>query len=92
MTQIKPTIKAKIGYTVHRVKNLDTGEVAHAVYDGDTPVMLAKQRSRASYIDERKGNEAFELCEVFETVDHRRYLYWRDNEIDQDYITFWGVI
>jgi hypothetical protein len=84
---IKPTISARIGYKVRRVKNLETGETKFGVYDGDHLIMVADQMSVEAFDDAQENNEAFNLCEVFTTIAGNIFAYWRDEELDEDYIT-----
>lgn len=84
---IKPTISARIGYRVRGVKNLETGETKFGVYDGDHLVMVADRMSVETFDDAQENNEAFNLCEVFKTVKGNTFVYWRDEEVDGDYLT-----
>ena len=84
---MKPTIEAKIGYRVRNVRNVITGQKGICVYDGEEPIFVAKKKSVEEFKDEARQNEAFELCEVFITTKGNTFAYWRDNEIDADYIT-----
>lgn len=84
---MRNTIKPKDGYHVKKVKLIDTGEVRYRIDDGEQPLLIAKKRSWDDYLDEKEGNECFHMCEVFTTVKGNQYIYWRDEEIDADYIT-----
>lgn len=84
---IKPTIAARIGYKVRRVKNLETAETKFGVYDGDHLIMVADQMSVEEFNDAKENNEAYNLCEVFTTVAGNVFAYWRDEELDEDYLT-----
>lgn len=84
---IKPTISARIGYRVKRVKNLETGETKLGLYDGDRLIMVADRMSVEEFDDAQENNEAFNLCEVFRTVKGNTFVYWRDEETDSDYLT-----
>lgn len=88
---IKPTISARIGYKVRRVKNLETGETKFGVYDGDHLIMVADQMSVEAFDDAQENNEAFNLCEVFTTIAGNIFAYWRDEETGIDYITKIGA-
>ena len=92
---MKTTIKAKIGYHVKRSNRIDEVgklmgyDTPALLLDGDDPVMIAGIRSYVDYQDElvRSGNEAAVLCEVFKTIKGNIFAYWRDNEVDKDYLT-----
>ena len=84
---MRDTIKAKDGYRVKEVKNIITGEVGYRIDDGCNPVFVAQKRSYEDYKDEERQNEMFRFCEVFTTVKGNRFTYWRDDELDADYIT-----
>lgn len=84
---IKPTISARIGYRVRGVKNLETGETKFGVYDGDRLIMVADRMSVEEFDNAQENNEAFNLCEVFTTVAGNVFVYWRDEETDDDYLT-----
>lgn len=85
----KDTIKAINGYRVLICKDKENGEhsTKRAVYDGTMFVMFAERKGAGDFIDNALENECFELCEVFTTERGGRYVYWRDNELDEDYIT-----
>lgn len=84
---MRDTIKAKDGYRVKKVKNIITGEGGYRIDDGCNPVFVAQKRSYEDYKDEERQNEMFRFCEVFTTVKGNRFIYWRDDELDADYIT-----
>lgn len=84
---MKDTIKAKDAYHVVKVKNLITGESGYRIDDGYNTLFVAKMRSFADYVDEKYQNECFDFCEVFTTAEGKQFVYWRDTEIDADYIT-----
>lgn len=84
---MRTTITAKIGYRVKQVKNLETGETKLGLYDGDHLIMVADRMSVEEFDDAQENNEAFNLCEVFTTVAGNIFVYWRDEEIDEDYLT-----
>lgn len=84
---MRSTITAKIGYRVKRVVNVITGEHALMVYDGNQPIMVAHAATVEEYTDNRENNEAFCLCEIFKTVKGNTFAYWRDEEVDGDYLT-----
>jgi len=81
------TIKAKDGYRVVKVKNIITDEEGYRIDDGRTPLFVAQKRSCEDYKDEKRQNEMFRFCEIFTTVKGNQFIYWRDDEIDADYIT-----
>ena len=84
---MRNTIKAKDGYRVVKVKNIITGEEEYRIDDGCNPLVVAQMRSYEDYKDEERQNEMFRRCEVFTTVDGNQFIYWRDEETDEDYIT-----
>ena len=89
MRKRKDTIQPKVCYWIGSNREIKEkfGENAKALMDGQTLVMVCKLRTLEDFEDERKGNECFELCEIFTTQKGNRYYYWRDNETDEDYIT-----
>lgn len=84
---MRDTIKAKDGYHIVKVKNIITGEEGWRIDDGGTPLFVAQKRSYEDYLYEKDDNEMFNLCEIFTTVKGNQFIYWRDEEIDADYIT-----
>lgn len=85
---MKVTITAKIGYTVRVIRRFNSDVIVGlALYDGDHLVMDAKYATVDEYIDNRATNESFRLCEIFKTVKGNTFAYWRDDELDEDYIT-----
>lgn len=84
---MRDTIKAKNGYKVVKVRNIITGEEGYRIDDGAKPLFVAKKISWEDYKDEKEQNECFHQCEVFTTEKGNQFIYWRDEEIDADYIT-----
>lgn len=84
---MRNTIKARVAYRVVKVRNIITGEEAYRIDDGITPLFVAHKRTYEDYLDEKINSEMFRFCEVFTTVKGNQYIYWRDDEIDADYIT-----
>lgn len=84
---MRDTIKAKDGYHVVKVRNIATGEEGYRIDDGCNPLFVAQKRSYEDYKDEERQNEMFRRCEVFTTVKGNQFIYWRDEEIDANYIT-----
>lgn len=84
---MKDTIKAKYGYTVTKVKNIMTGETAYIIRDGSKNLFIAQKVSEEDYKAEKEQNEAYYFCETFTTIEGDQFIYWRDNELDEDYIT-----
>ena len=62
-------------------------DMVRVVADGEDVIMFALLVSYADYLEEKEGNECFHLCEVFTTRKGNQYIYWRDEEIDEDRIT-----
>lgn len=84
---MKDTIKAKEEYRVVKVRNIITGEEGYRIDDGAQPLFVAQKRTWEDYKDEKEQNECFNQCEVFTTAKGNQFIYWRDEEIDADYIT-----
>lgn len=84
---MRNTIKAKNGYRVVKVRNIITGKEGWRIDDGSEPLFVAQKRTYEDYQDEKRQNECFKQCEVFTTVKGNQFIYWRDEEIDVDYIT-----
>ena len=84
---MEDTIKAIYGYRVVKVRNIDTGEDAYRICDGCNQLFIAHKRSYDDYKDDESNNEMFRRCEVFTTIKGNQFIYWRDEEIDEDYIT-----
>jgi len=92
---MKDTIKAKIGYTVqYGVKkgfratttNVTT-KIYGTLYDGENQLMTAEMRTLKDYKEESKDNECFCFMEKFTTTKGKEFIYWRDEEINKDYLT-----
>ena len=86
---MKDTIRAKTGYRLVTASQLKEryGEGIRILKDGDEPIMVCYIRSYADYVDEKRQNECFCEYEVFTTQKGNQYIYWRDEEIDRDFIT-----
>lgn len=84
---MRNTIKAKYGYRVRKVVNIDTGDEGFGVYDGSNLLFVGTKRPYSEYKDDERNNEMFRFCEIFTTVKGNQFIYWRDEEIDEDYIT-----
>lgn len=82
------TIHAKDVYRVYRLKGEPEPQYA-LLKDGKEPVMLAEIRSYYDYQDEVKfhGNECAHACECFVTAKGNKWIYWRDEETDEDFLT-----
>lgn len=80
---MKITIKAKNGYIVRKVSREQ-----YAVLDGDKLVMYCARVSMSEYHEMLKctDGDGYEFCECFETVKGNKFIYFRDNEFDIDYI------
>ena len=82
---MKNTIAPKYEYIVKRLK-----PSVVSLYDGVKFIMNAELRTYKDFIEERDGNEMFNWCETFiATYDDKQvqFVYWRDEEIDEDYLT-----
>lgn len=84
---MKNTIKAKNGYRVKKAKNIRTGEEVCAILDGVDILFVAYERTYDDYKEEERNNEMFNRCEIFTTVKGNQFIYWRDEELDADYVT-----
>lgn len=84
---MKDTIQAKEAYRIVKVRNIITGEEGWRVDDGYIPLFVAQKRSYGDYHTEKRNNECFRQCEIFTTAKGNQFIYWRDEEIDADYIT-----
>ena len=84
---MKNTITAKVGYWIGKEPGLDKSSTRRVLLDGQTPIMFCDVVPYERYKEEARDNECFEKCEVFTTQKGNQYIYWRDNELDEDYIT-----
>ena len=89
MKNYKITIKAKTGY--HVKSFVDTqlkykGRKIRFLYDGDQAIMSAFDMSYEDFLDNLEENEMFGYLEVFKTMKGNKFIYARDNEIDEDYL------
>ncbi len=89
---MKDTIKAKERYWIGSNQTIrqEYGNDAKALMDGQKAVMICIKKTLEDYEYNRRENECFEKCEVFTTDKGKQYIYWRDNELDEDYITLIG--
>lgn len=85
---MRNTIEAKHGgYHCRKLyRNEEHTDFIYMVMDGEQPVMYANPVDWKFYISEKEGNECFNLCEVFTTIKGNQFIYFRDEEIDVDYI------
>ena len=90
--QTADTIQPKSAYGIYFLPNDKRTEYpdnARLLLDGQTPVMLCYKRDYSEMVAEMGDNECFELCEIFSTWN-KKVAYWRDNELDEDYISIIG--
>ena len=89
---MRDTIKAKERYWIgsNQMIKYEYGNDARALLDGQNVVMICIKQPLEVYEYNRRENECFEKCEVFTTDNGKQYIYWRDNELDEDYITLIG--
>lgn len=83
---MKITIKAKTGYRVRKCTHRETGETWAKLFDGEDLIMIAKFISKAELQNETRDNEAFHICEVFLTAKGNKFVYARDEEVDEDFL------
>lgn len=85
---MKNTIKARNGaFHVRKVVNILTGEEGYRVDDGEQSLFVAVKAPYRIYLYNRRNNEEFVQLEIFTTAIGNQFIYWRDNELDIDYIT-----
>ena len=83
---MRNTIKAKVGYVIWSKKSKPNKVI---VCDGDDVLFEGERRSWEDYKNEvlDYGNEMAHKVEVFTTVKGNQFIYWRDEETDEDFIT-----
>lgn len=92
------TIRPKVGYRVRRIKqetisdsfiNTFGYDVPVILFDGSDAIMVAGLRSLEAYTDECKngGDETARFCECFTTIKGNKFVYWRSEEFDEDFLT-----
>lgn len=60
--------------------------------DGGQFVMAAQLKSFEEFkADCLEGNEGFTLLEMFVTRKGNKYIYWKDDETDEDFLTKYEV-
>lgn len=79
------TIAPKVCYSVMK-RHGDNDENKRVLLDGFDIVMECVRASWEDFVDNCYNNECFRLCEIFSTSG-AKWAYWRDDEIDADYIT-----
>lgn len=88
---MRDTIKAKNGYVVRHFVGMKVEGYKEpcALRDGEELVMLADLRPYHDYVNEVMfgGNEAARMCEKFTTSKGNEFIYWRDEEADEDYLS-----
>ena len=84
---MKDTIISAHGYHVVKGWHIITGERCYRIDEGSKHLFVARKRSYEDYQDEKHQNECFNQCGIFTTVEGNQFIYWRDEEIDADYIT-----
>lgn len=83
---MKNTIIPKYEYIIKRLKP----SMAVSLYDGVKFIMNAELKPHKDFIEEKDCNEMFNWCETFvANYDGKQvqFVYWRDEEIDEDYLT-----
>lgn len=83
---MRNTIKAKVGYVIWHYASEPNKLI---VCDGDDVLFEGEHRSWEDYKEEvLKGrNEMAHKVEVFTTMKGNQFIYWRDEESDEDFIT-----
>lgn len=83
---MRNTIKAKVGYSIWRRKSEPNIAI---VCDGDVVLFEGEKRSWEDYKNEVLDdmNEMAHKVEVFTTVKGNQFIYWRDEEADEDCVT-----
>lgn len=88
---MRDTIKAKVGYRVRLYKGVEVEgyDSLCLLRDGEERIMLAYLRPYKDFEEEflEGGNEAARLYEKFTTEKGTQFIYWRDDEADEDYLT-----
>lgn len=89
---MKDTIKARSmpGYRMIRECDPVSGDpTGYYLFDGEEFIMYAHYATWETYVSDVQlnSNEAARLCEVFTTRKGNQFIYWRDEEIDADYLT-----
>lgn len=59
------------------------------LYNGSKRLMTAIPATRSDWDEEvrRGGNECAHTCEIFRDTTGKLWIYWRDEEIDVDYLS-----
>lgn len=83
---MRNTIKAKVGYVIWFKKSKPDKVI---VCDGDDVLFEGEKRSWEDYKHEvlDEWNEMAHKVEVFTTVKGNQFIYWRDEEADEDFVT-----
>jgi hypothetical protein len=86
---MKATIKADDCYKVNRIYDYDSTACYGLLKDGNKSIMIAEIKSYYEYQNDviYGMNEAAHFCECFVTAKGNAWIYWRDEEIDEDYLT-----
>jgi len=86
MKNYKITLKAKDGYKVSLGHEKTTLRPMRLLRDGTNIVMCAYDMSYEDFLENMEDNEMFGYLEVFKTIKGNKFIYARDNEIDEDYL------
>lgn len=70
-------------------RNVVTGQAILLVSNGTKRLMAAVPATRSDWDEEvrRGGNECARTCEIFRDTTGKLWIYWRDEEIDVDYLS-----
>lgn len=83
------TIQPKENYKI-MIRNGARGTARRVLVDGSRVVMDCEKVPFSEMVENMRDNECFELCEIFSTKKSK-WAYWRDNEINEDYISKIGL-
>jgi len=86
MKNYKITLKAKDGFKVSLGHERTTLRPMRLLRDGTNIVMCAYDMSYKDFLENLEDNEMFGYYEVFKTIKGNKFIYARDNEIDEDYL------
>ena len=86
MKNYKITIKAKEGYNVRTGHESGSMREIKRLRDGNEIIMDAYAMTYEDFLDNMEDNEMFTHLETFKTIKGNKFIYARDNEINEDYL------